>query len=104
RLWWGRNPVDLFFAYDPLHEAMRRSARTVPFGEDEIPVLAPEHLLVAKVVFNRAKDWLDVEQMLLLVPALDVDEVNRWLEHQLGAEDGRTERLRRLEAALLGRP
>ena len=31
RLWWGRNPVDLFFAHDPVHDAMRRAARTVPF-------------------------------------------------------------------------
>ena len=103
RLWWGRNPVDLFFAYDPIHDAMRRAARTVPFGRDGIPILAPEHLLVAKAVFNRAKDWLDIEQMLLAVPALDLAEIDRWLEHLLGAEDGRTERLRQMEAELLDR-
>jgi hypothetical protein len=104
RLWWGRHPVDVFFAYDPVHEAMRRAARSVPFGHDEVPVLAPEHLLVAKVVFNRAKDWLDIEQMLLMVAGLDLDEVHRWLEHLLGPQDGRRERLRGLEAGLLGRP
>ena len=67
-------------------------------------MLGPEHLLVAKVVFNRAKDWLDIEQMLLMVPALDLDEVHRWLEHLLGQGDGRSEGLRGLEAGLLGRP
>ena len=82
---------------------MRRAARSVPFGRDGIPILAPEHLLVAKAVFNRAKDWLDIEQMLLAVPALDLAEIDRWLDHLLGAEDGRTERLRQMEAELLDR-
>src|SRR3954471_3080600 len=33
RVWWGRNPVDLFFAYHPLHDAMRAATRSVPFGD-----------------------------------------------------------------------
>ena len=37
RLWWGRTPLDLFFAYDELHEAMRRAVRLVPFGDRQIP-------------------------------------------------------------------
>ena len=32
RLWWGSNPVVLFFAYDEIHEEMRKEARRVPFG------------------------------------------------------------------------
>ena len=36
--------------------------------------------MVAKVAFNRAKDWIDIEQMLVAVPALDLSEVRRWLE------------------------
>ena len=38
---WGRTPVDLFFSNDPIHEAMRRATRSVPFGEAEIPILSP---------------------------------------------------------------
>jgi hypothetical protein len=102
RLWWGRNPVDLFFAYDAIHDAMREAARTVPFGPDQIPILAPEHLLVAKVVFDRPKDWLDIEQMLLAVPGLDRGEVHRWLDHLVGPDDNQTVRLRAMEARLLG--
>lgn len=104
RLWWGRNPVDLFFAYHPVHDAMREASRMVPFGDDQIPVLGPEHLLVAKVVFDRRKDWLDIEQMLVATPALDLDEAHRWLDELLGAEDHRITRLRRLEAELLDKP
>lgn len=41
RLWWDRNPVDLFFSYDPFHDAMQRSARKVPFNQETIPILRP---------------------------------------------------------------
>src|SRR5438046_1055943 len=37
RLWWGRNPVDLFFAYHPLHDALSARIRRVPLRDDEIP-------------------------------------------------------------------
>jgi hypothetical protein len=102
RLWWGRTPVDLFFSYDPLHEAMRVGARTVPFADTTIPILGPEHLLTTKVVFDRAKDWIDVEQMLVAVPLLDLAEVHRWLDRLLGADDPRYAHLRVLERGVLG--
>jgi hypothetical protein len=96
RLRWGHNPVDLFFAYDALHDAMRAAVRNQPFGDTRIPVLAPEHLMVCKAVFNRPKDWLDIEQMLVMLDELDLDEVRMWLERIVGAEDPRLERLRLL--------
>ncbi len=102
RLRWGRNPVDLFFAYDPVHDAMRQASRTVPFGDTRIPILAAEHLLVPKAVVNRAKDWIDIEQMLTLVPALQVGEVHRWLDHLIGADDPRATRFAELRHELLG--
>ncbi|HEY5285569.1 MAG TPA: nucleotidyl transferase AbiEii/AbiGii toxin family protein [Solirubrobacteraceae bacterium] len=92
RLRWGNTPIDLFFAYDALHDAMRRSARSEPFGETKIPVLAPEHLLVCKAIFNRPKDWLDIEQMLVCVEDLDLTEVRTWLDRIVGADDPRRER------------
>lgn len=101
RVAWGRTPLDLFFAYDELHEAMRRGARLVPFGEDRLPILAPEHLLVCKVVFDRPKDWLDIEQMLLCVEDLDTAEIDRWLERILGSQDRRSLRLERTARRLL---
>ena len=93
RWWWGTTPLDLFFAYDPIHEAMREGTRRVPFGEDRIRVLGPEHLLVCKVAFDRPKDWLDIEQMVLLTPELDRDEVERWLGRLLAPDDPRHVRL-----------
>ncbi|HEY5286942.1 MAG TPA: nucleotidyl transferase AbiEii/AbiGii toxin family protein [Solirubrobacteraceae bacterium] len=92
RLRWADTPVDLFFAYDELHDAMRSAVRRQPFGESMIPVLAPEHLLVCKAIFNRPKDWLDIEQMLLCVEELDTDAVRAWLARIVGADDPRAER------------
>lgn len=99
RWWWGRTPIDLFFAYDPIHDAMREAIRTVDFGDTTIAVLAPEHLIICKAVFDRPKDWLDIEQMLVCVDELDTDEVDRWMVRIAGAEDERRRRFGALIAA-----
>lgn len=98
RLWWGDNAIDLFFAYDPIHEEMRKEARRVPFGGVTVTVLAPEHLVVCKAMFDRRKDWLDIEQMLFADDELDVDEVEKWLERMVGERDSRLKRLLELRA------
>jgi hypothetical protein len=100
RLWWGDNAVDLFFSYDPLHEAMRREVRRVPFGGTTVQILAPEHLAVCKAMFDRRKDWLDIEQMLIATEGLEVAEIERWLEQMVGKEDPRLQQLAELKAEL----
>lgn len=102
RTWWGATPIDLFFSYDEVHEAMRAAVRVVPFGKKTIPILAPEHLLVAKAAFNRAKDWLDIEEMLVAVDDLDIEEIDRWLAHLVGETDSRAKRFKALAAELRG--
>jgi hypothetical protein len=102
RLWWSRTPLDLFFSYDPLHDAMAARSRSVPFADGTIRILGPEHLVVAKVAFNRAKDWIDIEQMLVAVPDFDLDETHTWLDRILGPDDERVVRLLQLEHRLLG--
>lgn len=97
RLWWGRNPVDVFFSYDPIHDEMRRDTRRVPFAGTTIPILGPEHLAVCKAMFNRPKDWLDIEQMLLAPDNLDVSKVEGWLARMVGDEDFRIARLEELK-------
>lgn len=96
RLRWGDTPVDLFFAYDAFHHEMSRATRSEPFGNTRIPILAPEHLLVCKAIFNRPKDWLDIEQMLVCVEDLDMDAIHAWLERIVGEDDPRRERFDRL--------
>ena len=102
RLWWDRNPVDLFFSYDPFHDEMRRSARKVPFNDATIPILGPEHLAVCKAMFDRPKDWLDIEQMLVATSPLDLEEIKGWLERMVGKDDPRMGRLLEIESSLAG--
>jgi hypothetical protein len=100
RLWWDRNPVDLFFSYDEFHDEMRRSARRVPFGEETLSILSPEHLAVCKAMFDRPKDWLDIEQILVATHPLDLAEIEGWLERMVGRADPRMARLEEIESRL----
>lgn len=93
---WGLTPIDLFFSTNEIHAAMRERIRRVPFGEERIPILGPEHLLICKVAFDRPKDWLDIEQMIFLDPDLDRAEIDRWLEALLAEDDPRRARARGL--------
>jgi hypothetical protein len=99
RLWWGDNAVDLFFAYDPIHEEMREQSRRVPFGGITVSILGPEHLAVCKAMFDRRKDWIDIEQMLIAADDLDLTEIEKWLVRMVGDSDRRVERLRALGVA-----
>ena len=103
RLFWDRTPVDLFFAYDRFHFHAATRTRRVPFADTTIPILAAEDLLVCKVLFDRGRDWLDVDQILLLTAAtLDLDDVRSWLTHIMGANDARYERFEVAVAQVLG--
>ncbi|HWH21652.1 MAG TPA: hypothetical protein VN671_14040 [Solirubrobacterales bacterium] len=101
RLWWGRNPVDLFFSYDSLHEEMEGATRRVPFGGIRIPILAPEHLVICKAIFDRYKDWGDIEAILVVTEPLDVDLIDSWLRRLVGDDDPRVSRMRDLVDRLL---
>jgi hypothetical protein len=100
RIWWDRNPVDLFFSYDPFHDAMQRGARKVPFNQETIPILSPEHLAVCKAMFDRPKDWIDIEQIMVATEPLDVREIEDWLERMVGEGNPRIKRLAEVKAGL----
>lgn len=100
---WGDNPVDLFLSNMEFHAAMGRAAHVVDYGGDPIPVIAAEHLMVCKALFNRPKDWLDIEQMLLTVADLRVPEVRRWMREIAGDGDARSQRLDALIREMLAR-
>lgn len=93
RIMWGSTPIDLFFAYDPFHAAAGKARVIVPFGESTIPILAVEHLIVCKVIFNRSRDWVDIEAVLALETPIDAAEVLRWVGRIAGDEDARYERV-----------
>ncbi len=80
---------------------MQRALRTVPFGEDRLPILAPEHLVVCKSIFDRPKDWLDIEQILVCVEDLDLPAIRASLDRIVGAGDPRRERFEQTVAMVL---
>jgi hypothetical protein len=93
RVMWDATPLDLFFAYDRFHDAAAKARQAVPFADGSIPILAAEHLLVCKVVFNRPRDWVDIESVLELGAHLDAAEVLRWVGRIAGDDDPRYERI-----------
>ncbi len=95
RVDWDRTPVDLFFSYDALHESCLERRRRMPFGEgDAIHVLAAEDLLVFKVLFDRDKDWRDIEELLYAMSSeLDAGYARAWVERILGESDPRHGRI-----------
>jgi len=90
RVRWGRTPIDIFYAYDPFHAAMRRAAREVSFGDATILVLSPEHLAVCKALFNRPRDWVDIESLLATLTSFDVRVALHWMRRFVGRDDART--------------
>ena len=52
--------------------------------------------MVCKAVFNRSKDWVDIEAMLTLDPGIDPAEVLRWVGRIAGDDDPRYDRIANL--------
>ncbi|MEJ7891037.1 MAG: hypothetical protein WKF94_00155 [Solirubrobacteraceae bacterium] len=98
RLWWDDTPIDVFLNYAPIHDKAARHRRLVPFEGQDIPVLGPIELAVFKAMFDRTKDWADIEAMLA-ADALDVEAVTRELISMVGADDPRLARLAAAAAA-----
>jgi hypothetical protein len=92
RLWWDDTPVDLFFDYVPVHEDAARNRRMVPFEGTRIPVLGPTELAVFKAMFDRTRDWADVEAMVA-AGTLDTEAVRATLRTLIDAGDERFARL-----------
>jgi hypothetical protein len=88
RLPWDPSPeIDLFFSTVPFHDSCQRRARRAPFDGGEITILSGEDLAVCKALFNRPKDWPDIQQMLLMQgAAFDIEYVRRWLAELLGPD------------------
>ena len=88
RLWWDETPIDLFFDYAELHHEAAEHHRAVPFADTEIPVLGPVELAAFKVMFDRTRDWADVEAMLV-AGTLDLGALRTALAPLLAGDDPR---------------
>jgi hypothetical protein len=101
RIHWGSTPIDLFFSYDAFHDACMERRRALPFGEGEtIHILSPEDLVVFKVIFDREKDWRDIDELVFaMADELDAAWIESWALRILGKEDERFARCTRALAA-----
>jgi hypothetical protein len=92
RLWWDDTPIDLFFDYAPIHHEAASDRRTVPFEATKIPVLGPLELAAFKVMFDRTRDWGDIEEMIA-AGSLDVVRLHEAITAMVGSDDERHARI-----------
>lgn len=97
RLWWGRTPLDLFFPQHLLHQVVAGRTHRMPLGDGVVPVLSATDLTIFKALFDRTKDWADIEEMVAF-GSPDLVEALAWLEEIVGADDPRVARLRAVTA------
>jgi hypothetical protein len=92
RLWWDDTPVDVFMNNHPFHDAVARSVTWVPLERREIPVLDCGSLVVFKALFNRTRDWADIEAVSERSPG-DIEKAAATIEEMLGSDDAIYRRL-----------
>ena len=103
RLRWGDLPVDLFFANTPFHEAMATRTREVDYAGTTIPVISAEDLIICKALFNRPKDWIDIDNIFKVREHLDAGYIRQWLNEFREPDDERIRRIDGLFAEQQGR-
>jgi hypothetical protein len=95
RVWWGDTPVDLFLDLNDFHAEVAARRVIVPFEGREIPVLQCTDLAVFKALFDRTKDWADIEAMAA-AGTLDIPRLQASLKRFSGADAPGIARLHRL--------
>ncbi len=85
-------PLDLFFPQHALHDVVARRTELVPMLDTVVPILSATDLLVFKALFDRRKDWADIEELLRFGKP-DVPDARGWLVRILGPDDPRVSTL-----------
>lgn len=85
---WGRRAL---LRYPPPSPGSP-NRRSVPFADTRIPVLGPVELAAFTAIFDRTRDWADIEAMVG-AGTLDTEAVESTLLSMLEADDARLTRL-----------
>lgn len=95
RAWAGHVRLDVFTPFSPFHDEVRKRIVAKPAASGRlINVLAAEDRVLFKVLFDRGKDWIDIENVVKHQgPSLDVAHLRVWSRELLPPGDGRVERL-----------
>lgn len=92
--------VDFFVSFHPFHESVRARVMRASLQGSPISVLSAEDLTVFKILFDRSKDWADIEAMIrALGSRFDRAYVRRWLDELLAEGDPRKARFEALHSA-----
>lgn len=97
RVWWGTTPIDLFLNNVPFHERVAQGVIHVPLGDREIPVLNCMSLVVFKAMFNRGKDWVDIDAVAE-VDNRSIESACETVEQMIGTDDERFTKLAAIAA------
>jgi hypothetical protein len=83
RLFWEHTPLDIFFSVLPFHDQVAKEVRQVSFEGHTIPVVGCNTLAVFKALFDRTRDWADIEAMVE-AHTIDVDSAVGWIRDMAG--------------------
>jgi len=97
RLMWDGTPIDVFLNNHPFHDAVAEGVVWVPLEGREVPVLDCASLVVFKAMFDRTKDWADIEAVAERSPA-QIEAAAVAVAELVGEDDPACERL----AAIVG--
>ena len=92
RVWWEDTPLDVFLDVHSFHREIAAGVRAVPFAAHEIPVLGCTALVVLKALFDRTRDWADIESVAEAGSA-DLGEASAWVRRVLGSDTPISRRL-----------
>ena len=98
RLFWDGVPIDVFLNNLPLHEAVADAVVWVPLEGRQVPMLDCASLAVFKALFDRTKDWADLEAIAMATPE-DIESAARTLARVVGEDDPAYRRLAAVAAA-----
>lgn len=93
RLKWAGTPIDVFLDNHPFHGAVAEGVVWVPLEDREVPVIGCSSLVVFKALFDRTKDWADIEAVVECTPA-DGEVAAKALAELVGDDDPTHQRLR----------
>lgn len=95
RLDWDGTPIDVFLNKIPLHEAVASSVVWVRLEGRDVPVLDCASLVIFKALFDRTKDWADIEAIAIATPE-DIEGAATTIADLVGKDDPALEKLRAL--------
>jgi hypothetical protein len=95
RLDWDGTPIDVFLNNVPLHDAVAGSVVWVRLEGRDIPVLDCASLVIFKALFDRTKDWADIEAIAVATPE-DIEGAAATIANLVSEDDPALEKLKAL--------